>query len=51
MTTALDDGIARVIAALDDKKMLDNTIIVFTTDNGGPAHGFDMNHANNFPLR
>ena len=31
--------------------MIDNTIIVFTTDNGGPANGFDFNWANNFPLR
>ena len=51
MTTALDDGIGRVIEALDKKHMLENTIIVFTTDNGGPANGFDMNYANNFPLR
>jgi arylsulfatase A-like enzyme len=51
MTSALDDGVGRVIKALADKKMLEDTIIVFTTDNGGPANGFDMNHANNFPLR
>ena len=30
---------------------MDNTIIVFTTDNGGPANGFDVNWANNYPLR
>ena len=26
-------------------------MIVFTTDNGGPANGFDFNYANNYPLR
>lgn len=26
-------------------------MIVFTTDNGGPAAGFDLNSACNFPLR
>jgi arylsulfatase A-like enzyme len=33
--TAMDDQIGRVIAALADKKMLDNTLIVFHGDNGG----------------
>ena len=31
--------------------MINNTVIIFTTDNGGPANGFDANWANNFPLR
>jgi arylsulfatase A-like enzyme len=32
---AMDDQIGRVIAALGEKKMLDNTLIVFQSDNGG----------------
>ena len=31
--------------------MLQDSIIVFTTDNGGPAAGFDLNYASNWPLR
>lgn len=31
--------------------MLQNSIIVFTTDNGGPADGFNINAASNWPLR
>jgi arylsulfatase B len=31
--------------------MLKNSIIVFSTDNGGPAAGFNLNAASNFPLR
>jgi arylsulfatase A-like enzyme len=33
--TAMDDQIGRVVAALDKKKMRDNTLIVFQSDNGG----------------
>ncbi|KAL4229106.1 hypothetical protein ACF0H5_012145 [Mactra antiquata] len=51
MLAALDDSIGQVVKTLTDKQMMDNTIIVFTTDNGGPANGFDANAANNFPLR
>jgi len=31
----MDDQIARVLAALEQKKMRDNTLIVFMSDNGG----------------
>jgi arylsulfatase A-like enzyme len=33
--TAMDEQIGRVVAALEDKGMLDNTLIVFQSDNGG----------------
>ncbi|MGB8772466.1 MAG: arylsulfatase [Candidatus Korobacteraceae bacterium] len=33
--TAMDDQIGRVVAALDQKKMGDNTLIIFQSDNGG----------------
>jgi arylsulfatase A-like enzyme len=35
MITAMDDEIGKVVAALDRKKMRDNTLIVFMSDNGG----------------
>ena len=31
--------------------MLQDSIIVFTSDNGGPAAGFNENAASNWPLR
>lgn len=33
--TAMDDQIAHVLSALIQKKMLDNTLVVFMSDNGG----------------
>jgi arylsulfatase A-like enzyme len=35
MVTCLDDQIGRVLDALDKKKLRDNTLIVFQSDNGG----------------
>jgi arylsulfatase A-like enzyme len=35
MITAMDDEIGRVLAALEQRKMRDNTLIVFQSDNGG----------------
>jgi arylsulfatase B len=36
MITAMDDQIGRVVVALDERKMRDNTLIIFQSDNGGP---------------
>ena len=51
MLAALDDSIGQLMKTLKARGMYDNTVIMFTTDNGGPANGFDANAANNFPLR
>lgn len=51
MMAALDDSVGAVVKTLESRGMMNNTIIMFTTDNGGPANGFDANAANNFPLR
>ena len=51
MLHELDVSVGRVVKALEEKGMLENSIVVFTTDNGGPAAGFDLNHASNSPLR
>ena len=44
---ALDEGIGTVTKLLEEKNMLDNTIIIFTTDNGGQTH----KGSSNWPLR
>jgi len=51
MVSALDDAVGNVTKALHRCGMLNNTIIVFSTDNGGPSAGFDFNFASNWPLR
>jgi arylsulfatase A-like enzyme len=35
MIESLDEGIGRLLTALDELKLRENTIVVFTTDNGG----------------
>merc|ERR1711899_105476 len=49
MLYKLDESVGRVTKALQENGMLKNSIILFTTDNGGPAAGFDRNHASNWP--
>lgn len=51
MLTKLDESVGRVTTALLEAGMLNNSVIVFTTDNGGPAASFDFNAASNWPLR
>ena len=46
MLSELDDGVADVLAALEQRAMLENTLIVFVSDNGGP-----LEHSTNAPLR
>ncbi len=39
MIESMDDAVGRVLKALDDLKLADNTIVVFTSDNGGLSTG------------
>lgn len=47
----LDWSVGALVAALEKRGMLDNSIIIFTTDNGGSAGGHDRSAASNWPLR
>lgn len=51
MLSKLDESVGKVVRALQQRNMLENSIIVFSTDNGGPAEGFNLNAASNWPLR
>lgn len=39
MTSALDDAVGAIVKALDDEKLRENTLIIFSSDNGGPNPG------------
>jgi len=37
MCACVDDNVGRLLAMLDDRKLADNTVVLFLTDNGGTA--------------
>ncbi|RUS91746.1 hypothetical protein EGW08_000454 [Elysia chlorotica] len=47
MVSALDEGVKNVTDALEQNELWDNTVLIFTTDNGGEVHS----GGNNWPLR
>ncbi|XP_065178491.1 arylsulfatase B-like [Sycon ciliatum] len=58
MLSALDEGVGNITKALMQKDMWNNTVFVFSTDNGGPIAGSSRCHicgdntgTNNYPLR
>jgi len=46
MVTTMDEALAKVVEAFKAKGIWNDTVLIFTTDNGGP-----LGSANNFPLR
>jgi arylsulfatase A len=53
MLESLDESVGRVLKKLDDLKLADNTIVIFTSDNGGLAtlEGMPAPPTYNGPLR
>ncbi|CAJ1332272.1 unnamed protein product [Effrenium voratum] len=49
MTLYMDGAIGEAVDALKEKKMYDNTLIIFTSDNGGPI--YEPGAASNHPFR
>ena len=39
MVAALDEAVGEIVATLREQKILDNTLIIFSSDNGGPQPG------------
>jgi len=50
MVAMLDDVVGNVTSALKATGMWDNTLLLFTSDNGGPSYN-SAHTANNYPLR
>ncbi len=48
LVSSVDEAIGKVVAALEKKGILDNTLILFSSDNGGVAAG---TYTDNTPLR
>jgi len=51
MVAIMDESIGHVVQALKEKGIYENTLLVFSTDNGGPANGNEGTQSNNWPLR
>ncbi|XP_046993799.1 arylsulfatase I-like [Schistocerca americana] len=51
VVSKLDESVGRVVAALQSRGMLENSIIVFTPDNGAPTTGKTANWGSNYPFR
>lgn len=48
LVVALDDNVGRILSTIENNGLNDNTIVIFTNDNGGPG-GKDS--TSNYPLR
>jgi arylsulfatase A-like enzyme len=51
MLSLTDDGVGRLLKELEDQKLLDETWIVFSSDNGGPTTRNGINGSTNTPLQ
>src|SRR5437764_14663474 len=53
MVEIMDNSVGRLLKKLDDLKLSDNTLVIFTSDNGGLAtlEGMPFAATNNAPLR
>jgi arylsulfatase A-like enzyme len=51
MVSKLDESVGEIVHALTDTNMLNNSIIIFISDNGAPSVGVFQNWGSNYPLR
>ncbi|KAJ8979205.1 hypothetical protein NQ317_016840 [Molorchus minor] len=51
MVSMLDQSVGSIITALREKQMLENSIILFMSDNGAQPEGIHANHGSNYPFK
>lgn len=51
MVSVLDDSIGRVVESIKNSGMLNNSVIVFVSDNGAPVREVFSNSGSNYPFR
>jgi hypothetical protein len=51
MASEMDTGVGEIVASLKATGAYNSTLIIFTSDNGGPTNGFEGTQSNNYPLR
>jgi arylsulfatase A-like enzyme len=51
MVSKLDESVGRIVQALQKRHMLENSIIVFLSDNGAPTKGRQPNWGSNWPFK
>ena len=51
MLRSVDESVGRIVKKLDELHLADNTILIFTSDNGGVVHAGKPVTTSNFPLR